>query len=459
MASLSGFSGSDAAEPPAPRPDLEGLQPSPELLEYYRQRVAAFERERGELLQRVESIGVSRAELHQTTWEAKKRTEEVQELQKALSDAHTYLFDERERLLAMQAENDELKLQEVEDRRRIQHLLALLQPSEQEITFSRDAPPDVMLLYSKGSGAAACAPGAHAAGPAPPPPHMQQPPQPCERVMRTVYLPVANTETLILKIESLQAQLNEQKKLTNERVAALLEDRRIRECDEESRRNSDDARFEALTAKLKRTEQMLQAATKDYIVMRKQAQDADAKCMEQFEEIRQERAALHEEKQAARLLAEQSAREARLAVEKEYIAHFRAQKNEIHSAVAEQYERRIAYLEGQLKDLKGKHKALERRRALDLEGFTSDASTLRKQLAAIDRRMHAMRLAERLEDDERLDALLDAIERRGVANAPTTPNKQRGGKRYTAADIPEDLASIRGRLAGLEARLLPKSAR
>jgi len=32
----------------------------------------------------------------------------------------------------MQAENDELKLQEVEDRRRIQHLLQLLNPSEQE---------------------------------------------------------------------------------------------------------------------------------------------------------------------------------------------------------------------------------------------------------------------------------------------------------------------------------------
>eukprot|EP00891_Asterochloris_glomerata_P001720 jgi/Astpho2/1720/fgenesh1_pm.00032_%23_20_t len=55
----------------------------------------------------------------------------------ALSDAHTYLFEERERLLQLQAAHDDLKLQEVEDRRRIQHLLALHSPMEQEITYSR----------------------------------------------------------------------------------------------------------------------------------------------------------------------------------------------------------------------------------------------------------------------------------------------------------------------------------
>ena len=67
--------------------------------------------------------------------------------------------------------------------------------------------------------------------------------------MRTVYLPTANTESLILKVESLQAQLQEQKKFTNERVAALLEDRRIREADEELRRKMTDRRHEELVEK------------------------------------------------------------------------------------------------------------------------------------------------------------------------------------------------------------------
>ena len=49
-----------------------------------------------------------------------------------------------------------------------------------------------------------------------------------ERVMRTVFLPTQNADMLLLKIESLTAQLGEQKQLTAERVGALLEDRRIR---------------------------------------------------------------------------------------------------------------------------------------------------------------------------------------------------------------------------------------
>jgi len=55
----------------------------------------------------------------------------------ALSDAQQFLFEERQRLLLLQAENDELKLQEIQDRQRIQQLLAMTQPLEQTITFKQ----------------------------------------------------------------------------------------------------------------------------------------------------------------------------------------------------------------------------------------------------------------------------------------------------------------------------------
>jgi hypothetical protein len=78
----------------------------------------------------------------------------------ALSDAHAFLFEERQRLLASQAENDDLRLQEIEDRKRIQQLL------------NYDAS-----VRGGGPGAQLNRPG---------------------------------LDTLMLKIESLQAQLNEQ---------------------------------------------------------------------------------------------------------------------------------------------------------------------------------------------------------------------------------------------------------
>lgn len=48
-------------------------------------------------------------------------------LKQALSSSQAYIFEERDRLLQLQAENDELRLQEVEDRQRLQHLLTLLE--------------------------------------------------------------------------------------------------------------------------------------------------------------------------------------------------------------------------------------------------------------------------------------------------------------------------------------------
>jgi len=44
----------------------------------------------------------------------------------ALASSQAYIFEERDRLLQLQEENNELRLQEVEDRHRMQHLLSLL---------------------------------------------------------------------------------------------------------------------------------------------------------------------------------------------------------------------------------------------------------------------------------------------------------------------------------------------
>ena len=118
------------------------------------------------------------------------------DIMQALSDAHTYLFEERDRLLKLQSEHDELRLQEVEDRKRIRHLLAMHGPMEQEITYNRDGKPNTVTVYPRRGQENNAKRGNQADA--------------SERVMRTVYLPAANADNLMLKVESLQAQLNEQ---------------------------------------------------------------------------------------------------------------------------------------------------------------------------------------------------------------------------------------------------------
>lgn len=48
----------------------------------------------------------------------------------ALASSQTFIFEERERLLALQAENADLRLQEAEDRARINCLVAMLDSSK-----------------------------------------------------------------------------------------------------------------------------------------------------------------------------------------------------------------------------------------------------------------------------------------------------------------------------------------
>ena len=44
-------------------------------------------------------------------WQLRQREDEISELQKALSDMQVYLFQEREHVLRLYAENDRLKVQ------------------------------------------------------------------------------------------------------------------------------------------------------------------------------------------------------------------------------------------------------------------------------------------------------------------------------------------------------------
>jgi predicted ATP-binding protein involved in virulence len=86
----------------------------------------------------------------------------------------------------------------------------------------------------------------------------------------------------------------------------------------------------------------------------------------------------------------------------------------MHLAVKAELEQRVQDLEVRVERGKEKLKQAEQRRALDAEGFTNDVSLLRRQLSAVDRKLHQMRLQSRLEDDERLHTLLMKLEKKGA---------------------------------------------
>lgn len=71
-------------------------------------------------------------------------------------------------------------------------------------------------------------------------------------VLRSVVYPSDSLETLALRVQQLQQELAEQKQFADERVSALLEDRRIREMDHTAQLAALQATNDDLMARLKK---------------------------------------------------------------------------------------------------------------------------------------------------------------------------------------------------------------
>ncbi|XP_077196104.1 coiled-coil domain-containing protein 77 [Paroedura picta] len=261
----------DSTPLPSINERLAYLRPSRELLEYYRKKIAQFDEEHEELVKRLEKYKATYDEQHKLQWEMRQREEEIAELQKALSDMQVYLFQEREHVLRLYAENDRLKIRELEDRKKIQHLLALVGPDNGEVTYFHKEPPHKVtipqrLIKSKdpyernenstlktGVKSSASKPAAKGGKS-----------ESAERYQR-------DNQTLLLQVEALQAQLEEQARLAKEQLEALLEDRRIRVEEAQVQHQRDQDKIKDLTEKYNKVQNLLHESTRDFLQLKLEA--------------------------------------------------------------------------------------------------------------------------------------------------------------------------------------------
>ncbi|XP_015271761.1 PREDICTED: coiled-coil domain-containing protein 77 [Gekko japonicus] len=261
----------DSTPLPSINERLAYLRPSRELLEYYRKKIAQFDEEHEELVKRLEKYKATYDEQHKLQWEMRQREEEIAELQKALSDMQVYLFQEREHVLRLYAENDRLKIRELEDRKKIQHLLALVGPDNGEITYFHKEPPHKVTVpqrltkrrdpYERNensalkTGVKSSASKTTAKG---------GKPESAERYQR-------DNQTLLLQVEALQAQLEEQARLAKEQLEALLEDRRIRIEEAQVQHQRDQDKIKDLTEKYHKAQNLLYESTRDFLQLKFEA--------------------------------------------------------------------------------------------------------------------------------------------------------------------------------------------
>ena len=98
----------------------------------------------------------------------------------------------------------------------------------------------------------------------------------------------ADNQTLLLQIESLQAQIEEVTKHTKEQIDALMEDRRVHIDEQTAQRERDSDKIKSLTEHLNKAQSLLYESTKDFLELKYEGKLKERKWMGERDSIMQE---------------------------------------------------------------------------------------------------------------------------------------------------------------------------
>ncbi|XP_041651728.1 coiled-coil domain-containing protein 77 isoform X2 [Cheilinus undulatus] len=437
-----------AREPDSPLPPIQErlayLRPSRELLEFYREKIAQFDGEHEELLQMLDKYRGITEDQHKLQREVQQREGEIAELQNALSDMQVYLFQEREQSLRLYAENDRLKIRELEDRKKIQHLLALVGPDAGEITYFHREPPHKVTITQRNAESRS------EENLSLRPTRLKPPGTRKESSRRTKSADGVNGEsleqyksenqTLLLQVEALQAQMEEQTRLAKEQVETLLEDRRIKTEEAQAQQQKDRERITALSDKLQRTQNLLHESTKDFLQLKFETRAQEKSWMVEKDRLLRELDSCHNRLRKAgsavggelgraskpssssAMLSPRPQQESQR-THKEQIKALQEDLKQAHR-LAEMFREQCVTLETELSQIREegdvgreifkersdkmakrlqlmtqRYEALEKRRVMEVEGFKTDLKHLRQKFKDVEKQLLKVTLNVRPNQD------------------------------------------------------------
>jgi len=256
---------------------LAALRPSRQLLEFYRRKTDELEAEHDALFGKIECYAKqceNEAGLERTV---RQRDKEIGDLQKSLSDLQIFLLQEREQSVRLLAENDKLRIRELEDRKTMQHLLNIAGPNVAECSYFHKDAPNVMIIAEHGAEKKYAAP-----------PQPRAPVSPSKQPIssRPVHGLESSTgpsmerlrddkQILAMQVEALRAQLEESVKLSREQTSQLLEDRRLTIEEHETYKSRESEKYDILEKRLRKTQELLRDTTKEFLGERKSQREKE----------------------------------------------------------------------------------------------------------------------------------------------------------------------------------------
>ncbi|POI35219.1 hypothetical protein CIB84_001029, partial [Bambusicola thoracicus] len=226
--------------------------------------------------------------------------------------------------------------------------------------------------------------------------------------------------TILEQVEALQAQIEEQTRLSKEQLQALLEDRRIHMEEAQVQHQRDQDKIKTLTDKLNKTQNLLYKSTRDFLQLKSDVRASEKAWMVEKENLLRKigkdsdqlisREAEREKKQRDTKKMLQADREAgkphsrdvkilqeELMQEQQLSNMYREQCITLESELAriceerdvgrELFKARSEKMGKRLKLVTQRYEALEKRRNMEVEGFKNDIKQLRQKLKDVEKQL------------------------------------------------------------------------
>ncbi|KAH6568662.1 hypothetical protein BASA60_008527 [Batrachochytrium salamandrivorans] len=364
--------------------ELKHLPLSEELLEYYRRRIESSENEFQSATQRIDQLSISHNDSHKLSWELHKRAQEVVEMQQALSDFQTALFDERKHTLRIVADNDQLKIQELKDRKKIRFLLSLGGAPEEEVTYFRDRLDKRLVKIARVSKGPASG--------------ISDKIEKGKIEEQDLIILEDEVQGLKLTVSALQTQLDEQRKAYDDTLSGLMKDRSNKTEEERVRREYDAVKVEEYLSTIKKLRTLCRENTRELLRTKKVSHAHERNLIEEkaamVKELNSLQARLsheHDRNENAEKVIESRVNRKQESIVADLRHHISKLEADVRAAklLHDQTEaantRKINYFKSRLETVNASYTSLKRRRDYEIEGFTNDILSLRKQLRTLEK--------------------------------------------------------------------------
>lgn len=368
----------------SPLPDFTDMTPLnyerksiDSLVDSFQNQLTNIDEERGDFNRRLQELAHTAQEHIQALHRINEKDEEIKKLQKSLSDAHIYLYEERGKVLQLQSQNQELSSHNQKIQSELSFYKNTLNPTTQRVDLSlHSTPTSICTKYTGTTNTKTKIKN-----------------QKGDCIVRTVYLPSENVDHLHTEIKHLRTKASELERLLRDREKSFMEDRTIREREHALEARNSAAKLLEIQQKHSRITNLQYSTMSDHLALKRQFYAEEVKLQRKIIDLSQDNVQRQKALDLAVVRAKEYAENCREMCTEQvrlYLKQARGQlinfKDELnfqgdeHLKIKNRLEMKLKTMTRKHTDVKKKFKALDTRRKLEIEGFENDIANLRREI-------------------------------------------------------------------------------